>query len=221
MLTFVTTSNILLCGPCLLEEINRKRNNMAGIIKHSLIIAVTLMLVLIPVSSAESEIISENSNPGFDGVNLWSYNVDIRSNYDYFWTALNPSKYIIPENPIIRYYANNTDEIQIDYSPDNGDYWQNPDYTLKIMKGDCEDEAFVWVSIHRAKGHKTIVVGGYLFFDDGTSIRDIWYEYVDNNTHKIKFTTPVVNVREFYKKPMFMFNDKMSIQDYDPNWMMK
>ncbi|TRZ88485.1 MAG: hypothetical protein D4R88_07775 [Methanosarcinales archaeon] len=141
---------------------------MAGIIKQFLIVAVTLVLVYIPVSSAESEIVSQNSTPGFDGIKLWSYNVDIRSNYDYFWTAMNPSKYIMPENPIIQYYANNTDEIQIDYSPDNGDYWQNPDYT-----------------------------------------------------HKIKFTTPVVNVREFYTKPMFMFNDKMSIQDYDPNWMTK
>jgi hypothetical protein len=196
-------------------------NKMAVIIKKNLIIAVAIMLVSIPVSSAESGIVSENSNTGFDGVKLWSYNVDIRSNYDYFWTSMNPSKYIMPENPIIRYYANNTDEIQIDYSPDNGDYWQNPDYTLKIMKGDCEDEAFVWVSIHRAKGHKAIVVGGYLFFDDGTSIRDIWYEYVDNNIHQIKFVTPVVSARKFYKVPMFMFSDKMGIRDYDPNWMTK
>ncbi|MDO8726517.1 MAG: hypothetical protein Q7J35_10660 [Candidatus Methanoperedens sp.] len=60
------------------------------------------MLIFIHVSSAESGIVSENSNTGFDGA-----------------------------NPIIRYYANNTDEIQIDYSPDNGDYWQNPDYTLR------------------------------------------------------------------------------------------
>jgi len=194
---------------------------MAGIIKQFLIVALALILIFIPVSSAESEIVSENSNPGFDGVKLWSYNVDVRSNYDYFWTAMNPSKYIMPENPIIRYYANNTDEIQIDYSPDDGDYWQNPDYTLKIKKGDCEDEAFVWVSIHRAKGHKAIVVGGYLFFDDGTSIRDIWYEYVDNDIHQIKFVTPVVSARKFYKIPFFMFNDKMGIRDYDPNWMMK
>jgi hypothetical protein len=89
------------------------------------------------------------------------------------------------------------------------------------MKGDCEDEAFVRVSVHRAKGQKAIVVGGYLFFDDGTSIRDIWYEYVDNNITQIKFTTPVVKVRKFYDKPMFMLNDKIGIRDYDPNWMMK
>jgi hypothetical protein len=194
---------------------------MAEKIKHLLIIALTFVLVFIQVSVAAPDGVLTNSKPGFDGVKLWNYNIDIRSNYDHFWTAVNPSKYITPDNPIIRYYANNTDEIQIDYSPDIGDYWQNPDYTLKIMKGDCEDETFVWVSIHRAKGHKAIVVGGYLFFDDGTSIRDIWYEYVDNNIHQTKFVTPVVNVRKFYKIPIFMFNDRIGIRDYDPNWMMK
>ena len=125
----------------------------------------------------------------------------------------------MPENPIIQYFANNTGEIQIDYLPDPVDYWQNPDYTLKIMKGDCEDETFVWVSIHRAKGHKAVVVGGYLYFDDGTFIRDVWYEYMDNNIHQTKYVTPVVSLRRFYSKPLFMFNDKMSIKGYDPDWM--
>lgn len=66
---------------------------MAGITKQFSIIAVAFMLIFIPVSLAESEIVLENSNHGFDGVKLWSYNVDIRSNYDYFWTSMNPSKY--------------------------------------------------------------------------------------------------------------------------------
>ncbi|MCX9012736.1 MAG: hypothetical protein OIN66_16665 [Candidatus Methanoperedens sp.] len=194
--------------------------NLANIKRH-IIFAVACLLVFMPVSLSSQSAGPANGEPDFRNVTLWDYNVDMRANYDYFWTATNPSKYIMPGNPIIRYYANNTQEIQIDYAPDNVDYWQNPDYTLKIMRGDCEDETFVWVSIHRAKGHKAIAVGGYIYFDDGTSVRDIWYEYVDNNTRQIKFVTPVVSVRKFYSKPLFMFNDAMGIRDYDPDWMNK
>ena len=179
-------------------------------------------LVLIPMSLAfaGSALYLKSYQPDFADVALWKYDIDkTRANYDYFWTALNPSKYIMPANPIIKYYANNTQDIQIAYLPDQQDYWQNPDYTLKIMQGDCEDETFVWVSIHRAKGHKAIVVGGYLYFEDGTFVRDIWYEFVDNNIHRIKFVTPVTSIRKFYSKPIFMFNDHMSIRDYDPNWI--
>lgn len=188
-------------------------------LKCSITLAVACLLILMPVSLASQNVEPINGEPDFRNVNLWDYNVDMRANYDYFWTATNPSKYITPGSPIIQYYANNTREIQIDYAPDNVDYWQNPDYTLKTMRGDCEDETFVWVSIHRAKGHKAIVVGGYLYFDDGTAVRDIWYEYVDNNTLQRKFVTPVVNVRKFYSKPLFMFNDTMGIRDYSPDWV--
>jgi len=155
----------------------------------------------------------------FGDVNLWGYNIEIRANYNNFWTATNPSMYIMPDNPIIKYYANNTDEIQIDYKPDAIDVWQNPDYTLKVMQGDCEDSSLVMVSIHRARGHKAIAVGGELYFDDGTVIRDMWYEYINNGTRLVKFVTPVVNMNHFTFKPLFMFNDKMSIRDYDKNWM--
>lgn len=185
-------------------------------IKSFTIFSITCMLVFIPVSLGESD-----EMPELKDVKLWDYNLDERANYDSFWTASNPSKYVMPDNPIIQYYANNTQDIQIDYKPDKTDYWQNPDYTLKIMQGDCEDASLVWVSIHRAKGHKAIVVGGYLYFNDGTAIRDMWYEYADNNTRQIKFVTPVVNLRKFTIRPLFMFNDKMSIRDYDANWMMK
>jgi hypothetical protein len=63
-------------------------------------------------------------------------------------------------------------------------------------------------------------VGGELYFDDGTVIRDMW-EYINNGTRQVKFVTPVVNMRHFSFRPMFMFNDKMSIRDYDKNWMKK
>jgi hypothetical protein len=186
------------------------------------LMALACLLIFIPVSLAgQSKALTDVSRPDLKDVKLWDYNVDIRENYGNFWTAMNPSKYIMPGNPIIQYYANNTDEIQMDYIPDVVDYWQNPDYTLKIMRGDCEDQSLVWVSIHRAKGDRAVVVGGYLYLDDGTVIRDIWYEYVNGSTHKTKFVATVTKVRKFSAIPLFMFNDKMSIRDYDPKWMIK
>jgi len=183
-----------------------------------ILILLTALTVLLSIPAG---IAGRSESPDFTDVKLWDYNIDKRMNYNDFWTATNPSKYIIPDNPIIRYYANHTDEIQIDYIPDVQDYWQNPDYTLKIMQGDCEDESLVQVSVHRAKGHKAIVVGGYLYFGDGTVIRDVWYEYVDGKNHQVRFTTPVVAVKQFYAKPLFMFNDRMSIRNYDADWTNK
>ena len=197
-----------------------KTSNNKNFIEYSRIsnfalCSIAIILVFLPSSFGETD------SPDFGEVNLWNYNVEVRANYDNFWTASNPSQYIIPDNPIIRYYANNTDEIQIDYKPDRTDYWQNPDYTLEIMQGDCEDASLVMVSIHRAKGHDAIAVGGELYFDDGTVIRDMWYEYINNGTRQVKFVTPVVNMHHFTFRPMFMFNDRMSIRDYDTNWMTK
>ena len=186
--------------------------------RYIAIIAMFIILFPYPVMAN----VSGNFTPDLTNVTLWKYNVDkTRNNYDNFWTATNPSKYIIPDNPVIRYFANNTEDIQMDYRPDRIDYWQNPDYTLKILQGDCEDLSLVWVSIHRAKGHKAVVVGGYLTMADGKVIRDMWYEYVDGNIHQTKFVAPVTETQRFSAKPLFMFNDKMSIRDYDPNWMNK
>ncbi len=79
-----------------------------------IIFAIMCILVFIPPSSGEVE-----KKPDLKYVKLWDYNLDERANYDYFWTASNPSKYVMPSNPIIQYYANNTDEIQIDYKLDD------------------------------------------------------------------------------------------------------
>ncbi|VVB87916.1 Uncharacterised protein [uncultured archaeon] len=189
-------------------------------LKHITILAIACLLLLIPILAIMSKA-SINEQPDFTDVKLWNYDVVKRANYDYFWTAANPSMYVTPNNPIIQYYANNTDEVQMDYKPDYIDYWQNPDYTLKIMQGDCEDQSLVWVSIHRAEGHKAIAVGGYLYFDDGTFVRDIWYEYVNGSVHQTKFVAPITEVSKFSFKPLFMFNDQMSLRDYDPNWMLQ
>lgn len=101
------------------------------------------------------------------------------------WHAQDPSSYITPDNEWVKYYSVNPREVQIDYIPDNqnpddnyaDDYWQNPDYTLLTMQGDCEDISIVKVSIHRALGHKAVVVVGELWFNDGTpNMKDFWYE---------------------------------------------
>ncbi len=64
-------------------------------------IAIACMLVFAPVSLASQNEESAYGEPDFRDVKLWEYNVDIRAIYDYFWTATNPSKYIMPGNPII------------------------------------------------------------------------------------------------------------------------
>jgi len=206
------------CSNILRNTVKKKINR--GNTKRLTALAVAYILVSIPVSLADQSGEPAKGEPDFRNVTLWEYYVDkTRANYDYFWTAMNPSKYITPNSPIIQYYANNIEEIQIEYEPEDTDYWQNPDYTLKIMQGDCEDQSLVWVSIHRAKGHKAIAVGGYLYLDDGTTIRDIWYEYADDKTHQTKFVAPITKIRKFSARPLFMFNDQMSLRDYDPNWM--
>jgi len=199
------------------KKVNKMIENRINFQQSSRILAIIIFGILMVIPSS----IGKTDAPDLSNVKLWNYNIDVRANYDNFWTATNPSKYIMPNNHIIQYYANNTDEIQIDYIPDATDVWQNPDYTLKIMKGDCEDISLVMVSIHRAKGHEAIAVGGELYFDDGTFVRDMWYEYINNGTRQVKFVAPVVNIRHFKFRPMFMFNDKMSIRDYDKNWMKK
>lgn len=144
------------------------------------------------------------------------------------WHAADPSSYIEPNNEWVKYYANNINLVQIQYRTDeetypndiNKDVWQNADYTLYTMQGDCEDESIVRVSIHRALGHKAIVVAGEMWFYDGSpNIRDYWYEWIDEYGNKnIKFVAPITQVKEFKAVPMYIFNDKITWSKYNENW---
>ncbi len=174
--------------------------------------------ILIPVSL--------NYTKPINVPNLRSYDID-KSND--IWHAKDPSSYITPDNEWVRYYASQyekyidgkeSDYPQIEYIQDYEDYWQNADYTLYIGKGDCEDAAIAWASIYRSLNHKTIIVAGYLWFNDGTpNIRDFWCEWIDEyGVKNTKFMTPVVREKEYKAIPKYMFNDEISWRSYNANW---
>lgn len=153
------------------------------------------------------------------------------------WHAQDPSSYVMPSNKWVRYYAleqekyragEYSDYPQINYISDNiayplnidKDVWQNPDYTLYMRQGDCEDIAIAWVSMHRSIGHDAIVVGGEIWFNDGSpNIQDFWYEWIDEEGIKsTKYVAPNLYAKTFTAKPKFMFNDKISWREYNENW---
>jgi hypothetical protein len=186
---------------------------------NNVVSAVINVPVVITPAPTETPCPKPSYTPG-----LRPYDIDKSSD---IWHAWNPPSYIDLTNPYVQYYANHTDDVQIFYTPDNlnpndpstSDYWQNVDYTLYTMAGDCEDESIVWVSIHRAKGHKAMVVGGYLQLEDGRSIRDFWYEWVNENGFVIKkIVAPIAYEKSFKAIPKYMFNDQTPWRDYNENW---
>lgn len=145
-----------------------------------------------------------------------------------FWHAKDPSSYIIPDNPWVQYYALTGQTPQIFYKSDqelypsnqDKDVWQNADYTLYSWYGDCEDLSIVYVSILRARGEKAIVVSGYLEENNGNRIRDTWFEYYDVTLQKTitHITSGSATTIEYKTIPLYMFNDKITWREYDPNW---
>jgi hypothetical protein len=147
------------------------------------------------------------------------------------WHAKDPSSYIEVDDPWVLYNADkirrNEQRDGIIYKTDvemyptapNGDVWQNAGYTLYKLEGDCEDISIAQVSIHRALGHKSIVVAGYLE-EKSTSktIRDFWYEYVDEYGHFTKITSGSAIDIDYTLKPLYMFNDKITWRAYNENW---
>jgi len=97
------------------------------------------------------------------------------------------SSYILPENEILKWYAENTvltddallwkhngTAVDFKYKTDNdlfdnppsGDMWQNPDYYLThSLIGDCEDFSLAFASILEAKGISAQVIGVTLIND--------------------------------------------------------
>jgi len=91
------------------------------------------------------------------------------------------SSYILPENEIVKWYAENTvladhallwkhNGTAVDFkyktdddlfdNPPSSDMWQNPDYYLAHGRvGDCEDFSLTFASILEAKGISAQVVG--------------------------------------------------------------
>ena len=103
-------------------------------------------------------------------------------------------------------------------NPDK-DIWQNADYTLYKMEGDCEDTAIADVSIDIALGKKAVVVGGYLTLDNGDRIKDFWEEVYSGGVKSIKAASmDMRSQRELRIEPLYMFNDKIQWTSYDENW---
>ena len=97
------------------------------------------------------------------------------------------SSYIIPENEVVTWYAENTvltddallwkhngSAVEFKYQTDDnlfnypldGDMWQNPDYYLANgATGDCEDFSLAFASILEAKGISAEVIGVTLIND--------------------------------------------------------
>lgn len=110
---------------------------------------------------------------------LWTMGLFERQTYILYLE--NASSYIIPDNEVVQWYANNTvltDDallwkhdnslVEFNYVTDNdlfenltnGDMWQNPDYYLSHKRrGDCEDFSVAYASILEAKGISAQVVG--------------------------------------------------------------
>jgi len=107
--------------------------------------------------------------------------------YNHILYPEDASSYIIPENEVVKWYAENTvltddallwkhngSAVDFKYQTDNnlfnypldGDMWQNPDYYLANGAiGDCEDFSLAFVSILEAKGISAEVIGVTLIND--------------------------------------------------------
>lgn len=124
---------------------------------------------------------------------LWGF--DGRCVYHGIAGSCTPQKYIIPNNEVVRWYANrvtltdgelmwnlSNNALRLDgivgfnYISDKeqfgeDDLWQNPDYFLTHgMVGDCEDGALVVASLLEEKGIRAIIVGGYLTEDNNRKL---------------------------------------------------
>ena len=110
---------------------------------------------------------------------LWT--MGLFNQQSYILYLENASSYIIPDNEVVLWYANNTiltdngllwkhdsSVFEFNYVSDNdlfenltyGDMWQNPDYYLTHDRmGDCEDFSLAYASILEAKGIHAQVLG--------------------------------------------------------------
>lgn len=154
-------------------------------------------------------------------------NIDMQIDMPKFETALRPmgrlnrknhilypedaSSYVIPENEVIKWYAENTvltddallwkhngSALKFKYQTDNdlfnhppdGDMWQNPDYYLTNgLIGDCEDFSLAFASILEAKGISSEVIGVTLINDRKHWIAKYYFNdqinYADINRNNV------------------------------------
>jgi len=175
---------------------------------------------------------------------LWKYDATCSRNG--FIGVCNPSDYIMPDNPVIKYYsdrlfinkygrlawvnATTVGTIEFDgtliffYETDEGkwgkdDFWVNPDYTLTHrLGGDCEDISLVVASILAEKKIPYEVVEGYLTVD-GKSYHDLAVEYKINGTY-YTFFSGVMNTPTLSRKEFYKQKVSRGF-DFEPLIMFK
>ncbi|MCP5007711.1 MAG: hypothetical protein GY941_27815 [Planctomycetes bacterium] len=72
--------------------------------------------------------------------------------------------------------------FNIEYTPeaDNADFWQAPDETMRLKKGDCEDAVFVFYShLPKDQGNAKIVWGWVVDKKSAAGRAHVWYQLVD------------------------------------------
>lgn len=161
------------------------------------IMLLAMLVVIIGFVGAFGVSINQENNAnikerGVNEVFLWNYT---ELNNSDFQMPANYQDYVMPDNPIIKKYAEqlhlginqkgsvwntfvyqNKTPLYIIPKKDEGNYWQNPDYTLTIGCGDCEDMALVGGSIFQAKEINSVIVEGYSWDNSGRS-GHVWVEY--------------------------------------------
>ncbi|UMX48093.1 MAG: hypothetical protein L7H18_00940 [Candidatus Nealsonbacteria bacterium DGGOD1a] len=153
------------------------------------------------------------------------------------------SKYIQPDDPIIRWFAarvtfkigegfffNETGrQLNIAYAsdrdvyPECAEYWQEVAITGTTLKGDCNDLSTFMCSLLIAKGYPAMVVRGY---NKTTHQGHMWVECkAKGENYIIDFDQRLPRISCMPRVPRYlgydedyMFNDVFERIDYDPDW---
>lgn len=233
-------------------------------INITLLLGLILIVALVNVGTE-----TENKNQkNIDKVILWNHTLNNSDKCNY---PLNYQKYVMPNNPIVQEYAkqlnvklgwNNfeykngsglalypTQNKSLLKETDEKDYWQNPDYTLTVGYGDCEDLALVACSILKAKDIPSIVVLGYAYPNEKERRGHAWTEYyidgeyfVNNNLNSfprniqednsiyyyytpnmifsfVNNTSENITIQGMKLQPRHIFNDNLKRRPYHKNWI--
>ncbi len=222
-----------------------------GLIATTLLLFLAIMLAAGGKYFALNHINPESRN---NTVALWNYTR--ANNISGFNFPVNYQEYVMPENPLVQEYARklevglywnyltyqNGSVFYIEYQPDTEEgIWQNPDYTLAVGHGDCEDIALTVASILEAKGIKAVVVMGYIYINNDKKPHS-WVEYYLNGRYYISdnfsyerevtienkivyYSPPSEIMAALFEKPpvikyqpRYIFNDNLKKTPYSKDW---
>lgn len=236
--------------------------------KEKIILAIGIALILALVGECylvavnttvlnDTARIDASNNSEQIEVVLWDYQANNLSEFDF---PDNYQEYVMPDNPTVKQRAKrlrvglyqeylayeNGSALSLNYQNDTKEgIWQNPDYTLTVGHGDCEDIALAVCSILKAKGIESIVVMGH-DYSTGERHGHAWVEYyldgkyyisdrfsferniiIENKivyyfSPRITVTSPdqeiLFDISPFKYQPRYIFNDKLKRRPYLENW---